>query len=137
MGAQPLPIDRESVVDQSGRVRPVWYRFFSGLPAATDIPADRSAAKVWGTFNASGVTAAAYNLTSVTDTSTGNLTANIATDFDSTGWTPTLASGVSAFAATFVHAGTKAAGTLQILSNNTAGSAQDLTSYNFAGYGDQ
>jgi hypothetical protein len=168
--AQPLPTDKEPMVDSLGRVRPVWYRFFSGAPTEDEVAAEvttavaalstnqdgveagtaldkfvspglmqyhQSAAKAWCSFNSAGTTAGAYNITSITDTGTGNLTANIATDFSSANWTPAMAPGVGAFATLFAYVASKGAGTLQFLSNNSAGSAQDITTYNFAGYGDQ
>jgi hypothetical protein len=97
-----------------------------------------SAAKTWATFDSAGSASSSYNLTSITDTGTGNLTANIGTDFSSANWTPSIAGHFGgSFAALFIHVATKAAGTLQFLSNNSSPSGQDITNYNFAGFGDQ
>jgi hypothetical protein len=96
-----------------------------------------SAVKTWGAFSAAGTIAASFNTTSITDTGTGNLTVNIGTDFSSANYGANVSHVQGSFAALHSFIGSKGAGTLQILSNNSSATGQDMTEYNYAAYGDQ
>jgi hypothetical protein len=106
-----------------------------------------SAAKFWAIVSATGVTlAASYNLTSRTDSGTGDLLLTIGTDFSSVNWVHAMgANGIvgggnsaSNAAARHVYTGTKAAGTIQLQSSDGTGAAADPnSSWVCVGYGDQ
>lgn len=104
-----------------------------------------SAAKVWCVALTNGTISASYNMTSVTDTGTGDITFTIATDFSSANWvayiggTVTLAGGAPvadpyfgtqnvAFAAGSVNGRTLTIST---------GAAVDPSTWFFSGFGDQ
>lgn len=108
-----------------------------------------SAAKFWAIVTADGATlSASYNLTSRTDTGTGDLLLTIATDFSSASWVHamamngigTIGSGWTNTTTRYPYTGTKAAGTIQLLCVNAVnpGAAADPnTSWNCVGFGDQ
>lgn len=104
-----------------------------------------SAAKFWAIVTANGTTlSASYNLTSRTDTGTGNLLLTIATDFSSANWVHAMGmNGIIVTAAgnsnsLFPYTGTKAAGTIQLLClSGTAGSSDPNSSWSCVGFGDQ
>lgn len=104
-----------------------------------------SAAKFWAIVTNTGATlSASYNVTSRTDTGTGNLLITIATDFSSTSWVHAMGvNGTSDQAveltnSRFVSTGTKAAGTIQLLCGDGDGTEKDPdTSWNVVGFGDQ
>ena len=97
--------------------------------------------KAWVKFNAAGTIAASYNVTSITDTGTGNWTVVIATDFSSANYYVScnvgrLASGNPLFLSPNVIA----AGSCQVVAQDTANAVQDPTEADiiFAGFaGDQ
>lgn len=133
--AFPLPTDKEPIDDQGGRIKPAWYNFLRQI--RTDLQTTELA-KAYVTFSSAGAATSEHNISSITDTGTGNLTANLATDFASaTAFTPVAVGELTALAATFVHVGAKNTGTVQVLSNSTAAAAQDITRYSLACFGDQ
>lgn len=106
-----------------------------------------SAAKFWAIVTANGTTlSASYNLTSRTDTGTGDLLLTIATDFSSANWvhamgmngTSNEGNPVELTGSRFVGTGTKAAGTIQLTCGDGDGTAKDPTSsWSCVGFGDQ
>lgn len=112
-----------------------------------------SAAKFWAKVAGAGTLTSSYNVTSVTDTGTGNLTVNIATDFSTADWaclvtiaaTPDITG--PGYTNRIAHVTAQAAGTVtvQCLSftiSDTGLAAQnasnsDPTTYFVAGFGDQ
>jgi hypothetical protein len=98
-----------------------------------------SAAKFWAyvTVSAGAPTlAASYNVTSISDTGAGALAVTIATDFSGVNWAPsaTLRSLASPL---IVSIASQAAGTVDLLSRNTAGAATDPDAWAVHGFGDQ
>lgn len=108
-----------------------------------------SAAKCWAyvTVSAGSPTLqTSYNITSITDTATGQLTVTIATDFSSANWSPQMA---VQYASTTINAdnmrighirsGSQAAGTiiLECWDNGGVTAAADPSAWSFEGYGDQ
>lgn len=99
-----------------------------------------SAAKCWAYVTTSAGTPTlqtSYNITSITDTATGQLTITIATDFSTANWSSVCTSGsASTTTNRTIHVDTKAAGS--ILLNHVNGSAlADPADWNFVGFGDQ
>ena len=104
-----------------------------------------SAAKGWVKFNSGGVIAASYNVTSVTDTGSGDWTVNWATDFSSADYCVSITA--SDFVATsligYVYTGTQQAGSVQALATSatatgdTSGVLNDAGSVFVVAYGDQ
>lgn len=106
-----------------------------------------SAAKWWAQIPTTGAAATvSYNITSVTDTGTGDMTVNIATDFSGANWaafgsmTYLLGSStaITDGSSRFTVFGTKAAGTQQFKTYNGGGAPADPAApYNVGGFGDQ
>ena len=105
-----------------------------------------SAAKVWGKAAVSaGVPSlsVSYNMTSITDTGDGDLTATIATDFSSANWAclATVEFTGSGNADRFVQIknATQTAGVVEFTSmtKNDSSNPSDPNAWHWAGYGDQ
>lgn len=105
-----------------------------------------SGVKFWAEVTANGTTLdQSFNVTSKTDTGTGDLLVTIATDFSAATWcclignNGIIVSGANNASSLYVYQGTKAAGTIQLLcKNGSAGTATDPSSqYSVAGLGDQ
>jgi hypothetical protein len=97
-----------------------------------------SAAKFWLKCDTAAAIQASYNITSVTDTGTGDLGVTIATDFSSANYAVVhgyLHTGASRTGA--ITGGTQAAGSFQWETRDLAGVVADPTNYFFAGFGDQ
>lgn len=103
--------------------------------------------KMWGHVTVSGgppTISTSHNLTSITDTAEGILTATIATDFSSANWCPGMTpehNGVDVDTLGAIDDGGIAAGTVRFLAWQTGQSASpslvDPLSWNFWGFGDQ
>jgi hypothetical protein len=80
-----------------------------------------------------------YNITSITDTATGRLTITIGTDFSSANWCAMVGteSATTVQRASAVSDTTRAAGSVEIYSVNSANNLLDPTSWSFIGMGDQ
>lgn len=109
-----------------------------------------SAAKFWVDVSVSGGTpsiSASYNVTSITDTATGQLTVTIATDFSSADWACLLTtedsnsgSQTSGVRNPRVQAGFKTAGTVVLLGYDDTATTQvlrDPAGWHIVGFGDQ
>lgn len=111
-----------------------------------------SAAKCWARAAGVGTLTESFNITSVTDTGTGDLDITIATDFSTATWCALASVVAASFDTTtaFVNPvwiiNAQAAGTVGLQSANTTTSTTasqiafalaDPTSYSFVGYGDQ
>lgn len=97
-----------------------------------------SAAKAWAYITYSGSTPtlqASYNVTSITDTGTGDCLITIATDFSSANWAP-AANAVVATSGDTLNLGAIAAGTVQLVCTQP-GVAVDPLALSFHGFGDQ
>ena len=93
--------------------------------------------KFWAWVTQSGATPSlttSYNVTSITDTNTGQLTVTITTDFSSADWSciGTAANGATA---TILTQNTKAAGSVLVMHNG--GSTDPSAGWNVMGLGDQ
>lgn len=100
----------------------------------------RSAAKAWGRLLTNGTVQETYNITSISDTGTGDVTITIATDFSGSGTYCQLAtnsapSGSEVF--TYVNNATIGTGTTQLLCSAHDGTATDPSSYYWVAFGDQ
>ncbi len=98
-----------------------------------------SAAKCWALVTYSGGTptlAVSYNITSITDSGTGDLLITIATDFSSASWSYDVSNEIAG-AVVVSQSAARAAGTLRIITNTTASSSSDPASIGFTGFGDQ
>jgi hypothetical protein len=92
-------------------------------------------AKVLLNCNGAGTTITnSYNVTSITDTGTGDLLVTFNVDFSGTTYYPVF--GVTG-QPRVLSVGTKAAGTCQILGYNESGTPTDPTTYYVAFFGDQ
>lgn len=95
-----------------------------------------SGVKAWGKADAAGAVSASYNLTSVTDTGTGVITWNIATDFSSANYAV-----VAGFQATTFNGSLRisaqAAGSLGVTVTDFAGIATDPIAHFFNAEGAQ
>lgn len=98
-----------------------------------------SAAKVWCSAGATGNILSSYNMTSVTDTGTGDITFTFATDFSSANYSPVLTLYSAAVRiAQFSSTGTgKTAGAIGAKSYDTSSAAADPTQWQLAAFGDQ
>ena len=102
-----------------------------------------SAAKFWGLATAAGALTTGYNLTSVTDGGTGDITFNIGTDFSSADWVHACGAMSQNGNGTYnnMHEATttsKAAGTLRLQNKTGAnGSSDPSTPWSVVGFGDQ
>lgn len=102
-----------------------------------------SAAKCWGKFTANSTTIeASYNITSIADTGTGQMTVTIATDFSGADWAATLTLERTTGAPIGLVPGINTAptaGTVVIESQSTAFGVPltDPTAWHFVGFGDQ
>jgi len=100
-------------------------------------------AKWWLKANGAGTTVnASHNVTSITDTGTGQLTITIATDFSSADWagvaTLCASNGGAATIIGYFSTTTQAAGSIQLNSSSGGGTLADPASSYFAcGFGDQ
>lgn len=90
--------------------------------------------KVWCKANAAGATSATWNMTSVTDVGTGQITFNVATDFSSANWAGLVSAGHTTNTLRYTEVISQAAGTLGARFNDAA---TDPTFWFFAGFGDQ
>lgn len=95
-----------------------------------------SAAKAWLNGNASGGINGSYNITSVTDTGTGDILVTIATDFSSTGYA-VIGTALTAAGSLQVCIETQAAGTFSGYCSNNSDTKVDPSSWFFAAFGDQ
>lgn len=104
-----------------------------------------SAAKCWCISANSTTILASYNMTSITDTGTGDLTFTIATDFSSTNWVPVCTQRQpvpSSTVATITMTCAKAAGTVDLdtfdfeKAVSTAAPRTDASEVGFVGFGD-
>ena len=94
-----------------------------------------SASKVWAKFGVTANVLASYNITSITDSGTGDATVTIATDFSGDHWAATLKTLVGATGGSSIDG--QAAGTLGVISwVTTTGAAVDPTSWFVSGLGD-
>jgi len=104
-----------------------------------------SAAKFWASVTANGITLnESYNVTSHTDTGTGDLTITIATDFSTATWVLAMAvngdifTNASNASSSFPRQGTKAAGSIQTQCRAGDDTARDpSTEWGLVGFGDQ
>lgn len=100
-----------------------------------------SAAKFWIMCNAAGSIKASYNVTSITDVGTGLVTITIATDFSSASYAVVTGYNFSDAAtgnvAVHVLDTTQAAGSVELLAEDSAGTNIDPSNYYCAGFGDQ
>ena len=96
------------------------------------------AAKAWAKVDGAGVTVdASYNITDTTDNGTGDLTANIATDFSSADWAQMVWINLAANDDHGYVSFTQVAGTFGARSDTShGGAAVDPQDYWFAGFGD-
>jgi hypothetical protein len=96
----------------------------------------QSAAKAWIKCNSAGAIAASYNVTSITDDGTGQVTVTLATDFSSADYAAvaSIESGGNSY---FCSTGTHAAGSIRIFAfNHVAGAAQDPATFNLVCFGE-
>lgn len=100
----------------------------------------QSAAKGWVDYNhVTPAISASYNVTSVTDNATGDLTVNWATDFSSAAYAFVISAehnGTQKPGWQYAANGGQAAGTLNILAEDTGAAARDWPSVCVAAYGD-
>lgn len=82
--------------------------------------------KGWGVADVAGAVLGSYNLTSVTDVGTGQITFTWATDFSSTDNNCSIGQAVTTGSA-FTYANAKAAGTTDLVSRTDAGALADPT----------
>lgn len=107
----------------------------SALPSFQATATVSGSAKFWIKANGAGTTInASFNVTSITDVGTGDITVTIATDFSSANWCGT-ACNVSGLAQ-MTNFQSVAAGSCTVI-NQTTITAVDPTSYFIAGFGDQ
>lgn len=98
--------------------------------------------KCWGMVTVSGGTptlTTSYNMTSITDTGQGDLTATIATDFSSANWACQATfrrTAASSPQTVGVASAGQAAGTVELLAVNFSGTALDPEAWYFVGHGD-
>lgn len=98
----------------------------------------QSAAKGWVAFDAAGTINASYNVTSITDSGTGDLTVNWATDFSSATFCPVVTARKSDATTVIIYvAGSLAAGTTRVVSRNSAFATMDADEYYVVAFGDQ
>jgi hypothetical protein len=95
-----------------------------------------SAAKGWVFAGVTGTAVVSYNLTSVTDNGTGNITVNWDTDFSTANHAP-IASLLDSVNTTTFRVNGIAAGTVNVLSYNLTGTLTDPSGYFVADFGDQ
>jgi len=100
-----------------------------------------SAAKFWVNADTAGNVDASYNVTSVTDTGTGQLTVTIATDFSSANWACLATMEFSMSDGNFksIAVDTIAAGSVlvEVWKESGTDSTSDPTAWHVAGFGDQ
>lgn len=80
--------------------------------------------KAWAVFNGTGTPAlvAAYNVSSITDNGTGDYTLNFSTSLASSNYAVVASVSQNGTSSTFAHPGTRAAGSIQVLTKaNTSG----------------
>jgi hypothetical protein len=92
-------------------------------------------AKAWLTCDAAGNIDASYNITSITDVGTGQLTVTIGTDFSSANFV--IVATAQAATQLFVFVTAKAAGSVSLTCSNTANTSTDPTKWHIAFFGDQ
>lgn len=95
-----------------------------------------SAAKVWCQANFAGASVVGYNISSITDTGTGQVTFNFTTAFSTANWA-CVAQIMITSAALICRVNSLTASTALIESYNAAGVLTDGTSMHMVGYGDQ
>lgn len=106
---------------------------------------DNSHCRAWGRFTANSTTIQqSFNLTSIADTATGQMTATIATDFSAATWVPLVTVEANSVDGTVyvssVDTGGIAAGTVLMECWSVGGTTEalaDPTSWCFAGFGGQ
>lgn len=134
----------------SGGLDPVWVASASQAEQEAGTVTNRvvtpgrqhfhqSAAKGWVKFNLAGTDAASYNVTSITDTGTGDWTVNWATDFSGANYSVVATLLLSATATRDVNARAVAAGTTQIISTDATDSLVETNVSNIfvQAFGDQ
>jgi hypothetical protein len=93
-----------------------------------------SAAKVWLKCDTAGAISASYNVTSITDDSTGQVTVTIATDFSSANYAVV---GSAMGSDVFVFINTAAAGSFVAQAVDDTGALTDPGNWCFVAFGDQ
>ncbi len=98
-----------------------------------------SAAKGWVKFSVGAVSAANYNVASITDTAAGDWTVNWATDFSSANYAVSVTALLTATDARLVFARAQAAGTTRIQMSNTSASLTETNASDIfvTAFGDQ
>lgn len=94
-----------------------------------------SSPKMWVKGNSSGTVNASYNVTSITDTGTGNWTINYTTSFSSTDYHVTAH--YLENAERFLRIQAVGTGTVQLISTSTTPALADVTNYFVVAHGDQ
>lgn len=113
------------------------------VPSVSVLGSHRSACKFWIDVSQSGGTPSnsnSYNVTSITDTGTGDLRVTIATDFSTANWCCQLSieEGSSAPGDRYFVIDTKTVGTVDLRIWSDGGSAADpANGWQVSGYGDQ
>ena len=95
-----------------------------------------SAAKFWAIVAADGIIGTSYNLTSVTDGGTGQMTFTIATDFTNVNWIPFGLPEADADIVFRVQHTSVSAGAAQLQVKDFAGTFTDPTRFVLGGFGD-
>lgn len=110
-------------------------------PDAALIKRSPGVAKCHATVNVSGGTPSLstnYNITSITDTSTGRLTITIGTNFSGANWAHSAAVLIAGGTYTkLVASDSKTNTSILLTMNNSAGTAEDPDQWSFTGHGDQ
>lgn len=115
------------------------FTLATATSVAAALAAHAGVAKAWAYVTVSAGTptlqAGSLNITSITDTGTGELTITIATDFASANWSSlvTIEDGDPAYG----HTESKAAGSVLVTARDDGGLVADPSAYNFAGFGAQ
>lgn len=116
--------DQETATSTALGVTPGRQQFHPGHP------------KCWAVITVtagSPALSASYNITSISDTGTGQCTVTIGTDFSSSTWLPM----VMASSGTFGGFVSRAAGSVILESRDNVGALSDPQAYGFIGFGDQ
>lgn len=102
-----------------------------------------SAAKFWAVIDVSGGEAGtptlttSYNVTSITDTATGQLTVTVATDFSSVNWACLATCELASSGTLTAMVNTIAAGSVLINARNLLATVTDPDAWHIVGFGDQ
>lgn len=130
-----LPPRNLRLFDDDGFIDPTWYEYFTRFDL-------RGIAKAWAVITGNGTTiSSSFNIASITDTGTGNLTITLEIPFASADWVPMLTVAQSNLLSgpAEVHAAVVsiAAGSVQVGKTNATPIAADPTTWFFAGFGNQ